>query len=325
MDGGVRPGEPATAPPRRAPVASAPRGVRRSTRRIDAPRPHRRVAWRAGRDRSRRPRSRPWLRWHAFGSAASPALAFGFAVRAREPDVAAFQASMSWPAHGSKSLSSGSWVGRSASGTWIRLTRTRYQTAERPRIPSTRMSGGSRYADDLGVARLPALETLERLVLELRPRDLDDRDRRLAAAGRRRARAGPLGREAGVRVAGGHRGGALRGDLRRRAATFAAARLVLGLGRGAPSTAGRAAARRPASRSSAATARRPARPPRPARSSSSSPSSEPTASSMPAPGSPIAAYRAGTVAIVNASASTVGTSSQVSGVETRASGSGRTE
>ena len=33
----------------------------------------------------------------------------------------------------------------------------------------------------------------------------------------------------------------------------------------------------------------------------------------------------GTVSIVNASASTVGTSSQVSGVETRASGSGRTE
>ena len=46
---------------------------------------------------------------------------------------------------------------------------------------------------------------------------------------------------------------------------------------------------------------------------------------MPAPGSPIAAKRAGTVSIVNASASTVGTSSQVSGVDTRASGSGRIE
>ena len=46
---------------------------------------------------------------------------------------------------------------------------------------------------------------------------------------------------------------------------------------------------------------------------------------MPAPGSPLAAYRAGTVSMVNASASTVGTSSQVSGVETRASGSGLTE
>ena len=55
------------------------------------------------------------------------------------------------------------------------------------------------------------------------------------------------------------------------------------------------------------------------------PRASPTASSIPAPGSPIAANRAGTVSIVNASASTVGTSSQVSGVETRASGSGRTE
>ena len=46
---------------------------------------------------------------------------------------------------------------------------------------------------------------------------------------------------------------------------------------------------------------------------------------MPAPGSPIAAKRAGTVEIVNASASAVGSSAQDSGVETRASGSGRTE
>jgi hypothetical protein len=46
---------------------------------------------------------------------------------------------------------------------------------------------------------------------------------------------------------------------------------------------------------------------------------------MPAPGSPIFAKRAGTVAIVNASASADGSSSHESGVETRASGNGRTE
>src|SRR6478609_9758882 len=82
----------------------------------------------------------------AFATAFVPVFAFGFGVglRARDPAVAAFHASMSWPAHGSKSDSSGSWLGRSASGTWMRLTRTRYQTADRPRIPSTRMSAGSR-------------------------------------------------------------------------------------------------------------------------------------------------------------------------------------
>jgi len=46
---------------------------------------------------------------------------------------------------------------------------------------------------------------------------------------------------------------------------------------------------------------------------------------MPAPGSPMAANRAGTVATVKASASQVGTSDQASGVDTRASGSGLTE
>ena len=184
-----------------------------------------------------------------------------------------------------------------------------------------------RFEERRGVrmARLPALEALERLRLRRGPGDLDDRDRRLASAGRRRPRAVPLGRQAGVRVAGGDRRGALGGHLGRRAAVLAAARLVLGLGAARLSTAGPAAARRPAWRSSAATARRPGPRPRARALSSSSASSEPTASSIPAPGSPIAAKRAGTVAIVNASASTVGTSSQVSGVETRASGSGRTE
>ena len=69
--------------------------------------------------------------------------------------------------------------------------------------------------------------------------------------------------------------------------------------------------------------------PRPADSSfsasSSNPSSEPCASSMPACGSPISAKRAGTVSTVKSAGSQSGTSCQWSGVETRASGSGRTE
>ena len=77
---------------------------------------------------------------------------------------------------------------------------------------------------DVGVAGLPALEAGHRLVLELRPGDLDDRDRRLAPAGRGRPRAGPFGRQARVRVAGRDRGRPLGGDLRRRAATLAATR-----------------------------------------------------------------------------------------------------
>ena len=59
--------------------------------------------------------------------------------------------------------------------------------------------------------------------------------------------------------------------------------------------------------------------------SSSSRSSDPAASSMPSDGSPSSATRAGTVSIVNASASHPGTSSHRSGVETRASGVGRAE
>ena len=46
---------------------------------------------------------------------------------------------------------------------------------------------------------------------------------------------------------------------------------------------------------------------------------------MPSPASPRSATSAGTVAIVKSSASTSGTSDQRSGIETRASGSGRTE
>ena len=184
----------------------------------------------------------------------------GVGRRAREPAVAALHASMSWPAHGSKSDSSGSWAGRSASGTWMRFTRTRYQSDDRPRMPSTRMSAGSRYCDDLRVARLPALEALERLLLVLAPA----RSRRPGSpscAGRSasgsRARPTRSGRPAfgspaataAARSAATSGGGPPR---------LAAARLVLGRRPALPSTAGRAAARRPASRSSVATARRPA-------------------------------------------------------------------
>src|SRR5258708_29032542 len=69
--------------------------------------------------------------------------------------------------------------------------------------------------------------------------------------------------------------------------------------------------------------------PRPAASSlsasSSNLSSEPGSSSMPACGSPIFAKRSGSVKIVKSAGLQSGTSCQRNGVETRASGSGRTE
>ena len=59
--------------------------------------------------------------------------------------------------------------------------------------------------------------------------------------------------------------------------------------------------------------------------SRSSGSSDPTASSIGSQGSPRSAKRAGTVAIVNSSGRQPGTSSQVNGIDTRASGVARTE
>ena len=251
------------------------------------------MASRAGRDRSpttsitlRR------LRWHRLRTAAAsrPASAFGFAVGARrDPAVAAFQASMSWPAHGSKSDSSGSWAGRSASGTWIRLTRTRYQTAERPRIPSTRMSAGSRYAATSGWRAFQRSRPSSASSLNSRPR----RSRRpgsTSCGGRSASVASRPTRSAGRRS--GRRLRPRPPVPRRRPAAarrLAATRLVFGLRPARLATAGRAAARRPASRSSAATARRPGPSASSRALSSSSASSEPTASSIPAPGSPIAA------------------------------------
>jgi hypothetical protein len=69
--------------------------------------------------------------------------------------------------------------------------------------------------------------------------------------------------------------------------------------------------------------------PRPAASSraasSSRGSSDPATRSISACGSPRSANRLGTVATVKSAASQSGTSAQPSGVDTRASGSGRTE
>ena len=111
-------------------------------------------------------------------------------------------------------------------------------------------------------------------------------------------------------IAGRDRRRALRGDLRRRAATLATARLVLGL---RPPRARRLDARRLAGL--LGVVRRPRRVAQAlrlvaARSARAAPPAIRPRRRCPAPGSPIAAKRAGTVSIVNASASTVGTSSQ---------------
>ena len=125
--------------------------------------------------------------------------------------------------------SSASWPGRSASGTWMRFTRTRYQSDERPRIPSTRMSAGSRKATTSGWRAFqrsrPSSASAFDAAREISTTGID----RLPSAGRRGPGAFPFGRQAGVRVAGRHGGCAFRGDLRRRATAFAATRLVLGL------------------------------------------------------------------------------------------------
>ena len=131
---------------------------------------------------------------------------FGVGRRAREPAVAAFHASMSMPAHGSKSDSSGSWPGRWSSGTWMRLTRTRYHSADRPRIPSTRMSAGSRYPDDLRMALLPAFEAVERLLLEF-ARGRSRRQGSTSCAGRSGSASNRPTRSAGRRWVAGRDGG----------------------------------------------------------------------------------------------------------------------
>ena len=170
---------------------------------------------------------------------------------------------MSIPAHGSKSDSSGLLGGPVRLGDVDEVDPDAGTTVDRPRIESTRMSGASRNGTTSGWRAFQRSRPSRASGLVLRPGDLDDRDGALAAAGRRGPGAGPLGRQARVRVAGGHRGRALGGDIRRRAAAFAATRLVLGLRAGAPGMAGPAAAHRPAWRSSVATGRRPG--PRPRR------------------------------------------------------------
>ena len=71
-----------------------------------------------------------------------------------------------------------------SSGTWIRLTRTRYHSGRPPAHPVDQDVGRFEVPGDVAVTLLPTLEAGHRLVLELGPGDLDDRDRRLAAAGR---------------------------------------------------------------------------------------------------------------------------------------------
>ena len=101
---------------------------------------------------------------------------------------------------------------------------------------------------------------------------------------------------------------------------------VVGAAGSGASTAGRAAARPPASRTAAATARRRTPPPRAASDSSSSAFERADRLVDPAPTDRRSrANRSGTVAIVNAAGSQPGTSSHASGVDTRASGVGRTE
>ena len=64
------------------------------------------------------------------------------------------------------------------SGTCCRLTRMRVHVRKRPRIASTSTSAGSRCARGVRVARLPALEAGERVVLAARAADFDQRMRR---------------------------------------------------------------------------------------------------------------------------------------------------
>ena len=192
----------------------------------------------------------------------------------------------------------------------MRLTRTRYQSDDRPRIPSTSTSAGSRWSPTPGWRAFqrssPSSASAFDAAREISMTGID----RLAPTGRRRSRALPFGRQAGVRIAGGDGRRSFRGHLGRGTAGLAAT-LSYSESGGACATAGRAAARRPASRSSAATGRRP----RPSRLVL-----RPTARAAPRatrprrrcrrPGRRSPRSRAGTVAIVNASASTVGTSSQ---------------
>ena len=62
------------------------------------------------------------------------------------------------------------------SGTCCRLTRMRVQVVKRPRIASTSTSAGCEMRRRLGMARLPALEPRQRVVLSLARADLDRAD-----------------------------------------------------------------------------------------------------------------------------------------------------
>ena len=88
--------------------------------------------------------------------------------------------------HGSSSGSSGSWAGRSDSGTCCRLTRIRVCPSERaPRTDSTSAAAPLRQR-----AALPSLEPRQRVLLLQRLRDLEHRLRRRAPPPASRARRG---------------------------------------------------------------------------------------------------------------------------------------
>ena len=166
------------------------------------------------------------------------------------------------------------------------------------------MSAGSRSSADAGMPCLPAVEAGQRVGLRLRARDLDDRHGALAATGRRRSACRSTA-SCGRRQVGGAPG-VDPGHSVGRPAFGSPARDRGGPRRRRPRVAARHRRRDPRSRVgaslsgrldawrlarllgvvAAATARRPVPPASSRADSSSSASSEPTASSMPAPGSP---------------------------------------
>ena len=191
--------------------------------------------------------------------------------------------------------SSGSCGGRSSSGTCSRLTRIRVHVVERPRIASTSTSFGSRWAAASGWRAFQRSSPASASSLR---------------AARAISRSGFVLRRRPVGDGCGR--GRLGAPCRPRRACAA-------------SRAARGAAHPPACGSAAATARRPDPPPRGApRARAGRPASPPTRR-CPRSGSPRSAKSAGTVASVKSAGSTSASSSQASGIETRASGVGRTE
>jgi hypothetical protein len=100
-----------------------------------------------------------------------------------------------WPPPRRTAMSSrirvGSCAGRSSSGTCCRLMRTRVHVVKRPRIESTSTSAACECDARFRMARLPALDAGEHLLLSSRPSDLDQRKLRTASLRRLHARGSP--------------------------------------------------------------------------------------------------------------------------------------